>query len=441
MPLSPAQARHFCRRVGFAGKAGEVNLFTTMERAEAVDYVLAQAPDAPSAPPGVNNPQWWEALGDFQHWWIQRMIDAQWHDRTSGTPSPLEEKLTLFWHSHFATGVAKVGDISSLWAQQRVLRNRAMGSFHSLLEGVCTNGAILTYLDNDQNTRWEPQENFARELMELYTIGPHEFAENDVIEMTRAWTGHGVVGWIGHWVADYEFHRDDHDRGSKTIFGQTANWSGPDTLPLFTSGVKRDATAVFIARKLWQFFVNDEPTAGELQTVVNAFLPGLGIRDALRAILMHDTFWANETRFALTRSPIEFVVDMLRRLRVAPEDTGIRWSMGNLRQELLEPPSVAGWGTGGYWVSTQDSWARAGFLSSLRWDDRVHRQFDHLENERTAADAAEEIIRILGIPSASATTRSALETFCNRHMNERDRWALKHNAVVVGGMMPELHVA
>ena len=441
MPLSPAQARHFCRRVGFGAKAGEVSLFETMERAEAVDYVLAQAPDGPTAPPGVNSTDWWEVLGDVQHMWINRMADAKWHNRTSTTPSPLEEKMTLFWHSHFATGISKVGDFGVMWDQHRILRNRSMGSFHTLLDRICTNGAILTYLDNDQNTRWQPQENFARELMELYTIGPHEFVENDVIEMTRAWTGHGVVGWIGHWVGDYEFHPEDHDGGSKTIFGQTGNWNGPNTLSMFTSGVKKNATAVFISRKLWQFFVNDEPTASELQTVVDAFLPSMNISHALRAILMHDTFWATSTRYALTRSPIEFVVDILRRLNIDAEDTGIRWSMQSLRQEIFEPPSVAGWGTGDFWISTQDSWARAGFLGSLRWDQRVHDKFSHLEDMDTPAEAAQEIIDILSIPSVSATSRAAMETFCNEHMNNRDRWALKHNAVIVGGMMPEMHVA
>lgn len=441
MPLSQAQAKHLCRRVGFGGKPGEVNVFEGMEQADAVELVLTTEPDAPDAPPGVSHHEFWEVLPEIREWWLQRMIDGRWNNRSSTTPSPLEEKMTLFWHSHFASGIDKVADMTAMWHQQRDFRNRGMGSFPTLLERVCTNGAILKYLDNDQNTRWDPQENFARELMELYTIGPHEFVENDVIEMTRAWTGHGVVGWVGHADANYEYHAEDHDNGAKTIFGQTANWNGPDTLTLFTSGVKRDATAAFICRKLWQFFVNDEPTASELQTVVDAFLPGMVIRDALRAILNHPTFWAAETRFALTRGPIEWVIDILRRLGIRAEDTGLRWSMDELRQNLFEPPSVAGWGTGDYWISTQDSWARAGFLGGLRWNEDVHSQFNHLEDEDTPADAAAEIVDILGIPSASPATLATLEAFCDRHMNHGDGWALKHNAVIVGGMMPEMHVA
>jgi uncharacterized protein (DUF1800 family) len=441
MPLTKGEAEHLCRRVGFGGKGSEITLFRSMERAEAVDYCLDALPDAPSAIPGINNHDWWEVISEFREWWLQRMVDARWHNRSSNTPSPLEEKMTLFWHSHFASGIEKVGHLRTMWKQHEILRNRSMGSFHTLLDRVCTNGAILTYLDNQQNTVWDLQENFARELMELYTIGPDEFVESDVVEMAKAWTGHGVVGWVGHQDSTYEYHGNAHDRSTKTLFNQAPQrWNGPDTLPIFTSGVKQDATVHFICSKLWRFFVNDEASEAELATIEAAFGSGLIIRDALRAILLHDSFWASENRFALTRSPVEFCVDMLRRLNVRAEDTGLRWMMGQLGQQLFEPPSVAGWGTGGYWVSTQGTWSRAGFLGSLRWDDRVRDQFDGLPDAASAEDAANLIISKMKIPSASTETRHQLETWWTTH-TQRDQWAMSNNAVIVGGMMPELHVA
>ena len=291
MPLSQAQAKHHCRRVGFGGKSTEVNLFGQMERTEAVDYCLDALPDPPPRPPGIDDTNWWEVLTQTQDWWLQRMADARWHNRDSATPSPLEEKMALFWHSHFATGISKIEDMRSMWDQHQILRNRGMGNLHTLLEQVCTNGAILSYLDNDQNTKWDPQENFARELMELYTIGPDAFVEADVIEMTRAWTGHGIVGWVGYHDASYEYHGSAHDGSNKILFDlPPQRWNGPDTLEIFTSGVRRDATARFIANKLWHFFVNDHPTEGQLQDVVDAFLPNLIIRDALREILNHGAF-------------------------------------------------------------------------------------------------------------------------------------------------------
>ncbi len=441
MPWTKDEAEHLCRRVGFGGKPAEITLFRTMERAEAVDHCLDALPDEPEAPEGIGTRDWWTRISEFREWWLQRMVDAQWHDRTATTASPLEEKMTLFWHSHFASGIEKVGHLRTMWKQHEILRNRSMGSFHTLLDKVCTNGAILTYLDNQQNTVWDLQENFARELMELYTIGPDEFVESDVIEMAKAWTGHGIVGWVGHQDSTYEYHRDAHDKTNKVLFGQAPQrWNGPDTLSIFTSGVKRDATAHFISRKLWKFFVNDEPTDTELADIVSAFSPGLVIRDALRAILLHDSFWAAENRFALTRSPVEFCVDVMRRLRVRAEDTGLRWMMGQLGQQLFEPPSVAGWGTAGYWVSTQSTWARAGFLGSLRWDEHVRDQFDALPEADTATDAADLIISKLRIPSPSGETRRQLEAWWTTH-TERDEWAMRNNAVIVGGMMPELHVA
>ncbi len=442
MPLSQAQSKHLCRRVGFGGKPAEVNLFETMERAEAVEYVLDAAPSPPPEPPGIDTLDWWTVLDDVQHWWIQRMADARWHNRSSTTPSPLEEKMTLFWHSHFASGVQKVEHLRTMWDQHEILRNRGMGSFQELIHRVCTNGAILRYLDNDQNTRQDLQENFARELMELYTIGPDEFVESDVIEMTKAWSGHGIVGWNGTYTdATYRYRSGDHDDSRKVLFGLPAQrWNGPDTLPIFTSGVKRDACARFLATKLWRFFVNDHPTAAEVQDVANGLLPNLNITSGLRVLLNHDSFWSSANRFALTRSPIEFVVDVLRRLNIRPEDTGLWYQFDQLGQIPFEPPSVAGWGTGDFWVSTMTSWGRAGWLAGLRWNDDVHGQFQHLENEPDAAAAADEIISIMGIPSASAETRRALERFWQRHQN-RDGWAIRHNAVIIGGMMPELHVA
>ena len=441
MPLSQAQAKHLCRRVGFGGRSSEVNLFREMAQAEAVDYCLDALPDAPPRPPGINNPNWWEVLNQTQDWWLQRMADARWHNRSSTTPSPLEEKMTLFWHSHFSTGIRKIEHMRSMWDQHEIMRNRGMGSFHTLLDRVCTNGAILSYLDNNQNTKYDPQENFARELMELYTIGPDAFVESDVIEMTKAYTGHGIVGWVGHHDATYEYHGSYHDRSNKTLFGLAPQrWNGPDTLPIFTSGVRRDATARFISNKLWHFFVNDHPSEDQLHDVIDAFLPNLTIRDALREILNHDAFWDPANRFALTRSPVEFVVDILRRLNVRAEDTGLHRQLDQLGQALFEPPSVAGWGTGGYWVSTMSTWARAGFLGTLRWSEEVHSQFDHLDELNNAPDAADEIIRILGIPSASAESRSQLEEWWNTHDADFG-WAMRHNAVIVGGMTPEMHVA
>lgn len=442
MPLSGAESAHLCRRVGFGGTKAEINYFAGREREDAVAEILGTNPTSPTAPGFIDQDQWWRALNDMRFWWVDRMIDARWTNRTDDRPSPLEEKLTLFWHGHFASGISKVEDSSVMWYQNNIFRNHGRGSFGTLLERVCTNGALLSYLDNNTNVADNPQENFARELMELYTIGPEHFEEADVVAMTRAWTGHGIIGWTGdHIDATYRFRSRYHDKGQKVLFGLAPKkWNGPDTLSIFSSGVRRDQTARFIAAKLWRFFVNDEPTSAELDAVVDAFLPTLNITDALRAILLHPTFWATETEFALSRSPIEIIVQVLRQLKVNAEDGAFTWQLGTLGHAIFEPPSVAGWGTGDFWLGTGSTWAKAQWAISLGWNRDVWGQFQSFVNKNTGAKAANLVVDLLGIPSVSGETRSALEGLWLAHQ-ERDSWVAKHHSMVLGILSPEMQVA
>ena len=348
-----------------------------------------------------------------------------------------------FWHSHFATGIRKVEDAGEMWKQNNIFRARGQGRFGTLLDRVCTsNGALLRYLDNDTNVASNPQENFARELMELWTLGPDHFTEQVVIEMTRAWTGHGVVGWKNdHFDSGYKYRREHHDRGAKTLFGLAAkNWNGPDTLSLLTSGVRRDETAAFIATKLWRFFVNDDPTPSELDDVLSAFLPGLDITDALRAILSHPTFWAPATEFALVRSPVEIIVQALRQLGIEAEDGNFIWQLGSLGHELFEPPSVAGWGTGDYWIGTGATWAKAQWAISLGWNEDAWKHFEGFLDKNSAAAAADLVIDALRIPSPSGETRGALEGLWHEYQSH-DQWLTRHNTLYVGLLCPEMQVA
>lgn len=438
MPLSRAESAHLCRRVGFGGTIGEITHFSDREPEDAVEELLAVNPDPAVGPPGLNNPEWWQVSNDMRLWWVDRMIDARWVNRTADRPSPLEEKMTLFWHSHFATGISKVEDASTMFKQNNIFRNRGRGSFATLLDKVTHNGALLRYLDNDSNMASNPQENFARELMELYTIGPENFTESDVIEMTRAWTGHGIVGWVGEWDATYEWHPEYHDGGMKVLFGLPAQrWNGHGTLSIFTEGVRQTATAHFIATKLWRYFVNDHPTESEIDTVVDAFLPTLDITAALRAILLHPTFWAPETEFALVRSPIEIIVHVLRELRLNADDGNFIWQLDSLGHLLYEPPSVAGWGTGDYWVGTGAVWSKAQWLISLGWNQDAWSQFEPFIEHETGLEAADFVLDLLNVPKPSQETRDALASLWTAH-RASDSWAAKHNAMILSAMCPEM---
>ncbi len=443
MALSRSQAAHLCRRVGFTSSKAELDHFEGMDAADAVEEVLGLNPGSPSQPGFTNNHNWWEAANDMRFWWIQRMIDARWVNRTTNQPSPLEEKLTLFWHSHFATGISKVEDASECWRQNNLFRNHGRGTFGNLLSKTCLdNGALLRYLDNDTNVASNPQENFARELMELWTTGPEHFTEQDVIEMTRAWTGHGIRGWTNdHWDARYEFTKSAHDKGTKVLFGQPAsNLDAADTLAMLTSGVRRDETAAFIATKLWRFFVNDAPTAAELDAVVTAFLPNLSITNALRAMLNHPTFWHPDTEFALVRSPIELIVHLLRELKVEAEDGNFIWQLDSMGHQLFEPPSVAGWGTGDYWIGTGATWAKAQWIISLGWNEDAWSNFDGFIDEPNADAAADLVINTLRIPRPSQETRDALKGLWTEYQ-DHDQWLTRHNTLYVGALCPEMQVA
>ncbi|MFV2039065.1 MAG: DUF1800 family protein, partial [Acidimicrobiales bacterium] len=129
-----------------------------MKRRDAVAEILSVNPTSPSTPSFVNQDKWWKALNEMRFWWVDRMIKARWTNRSDDRPSPLEEKMTLFWHSHFASGISKVEDAGAMWSQNNIMRNRGRGKFGTLLDRVCTNGALLTYLDNNTNVADDPQE-------------------------------------------------------------------------------------------------------------------------------------------------------------------------------------------------------------------------------------------------------------------------------------------
>lgn len=442
--LTSSDAAHLLRRVGFAGTDAEIQHFTGMSRAAAVSAVLNTASPMPGDPSYIHVPEWWTRLNDLKWWWLQRMIDGAWINRSGSTPNPLVEKLSLFWHSHFSSGVHKVEDLSAMFYQNQLFRQYGMGDFETLLDKVCGDeplggGALLRYLDNDTNDKDNPQENFARELMELYTIGPDEFTENDVIEMARAWTGHGIVGWVGYWDATYQFRSERHDYSNKALFGlPLQNWDGPATINELVKGVKRQATARFLATKLWRFFVNDSPSTSTINSLVATFSPTMDIEVLLEAIFMHDDFW--NSKWALTRSPIETIVDVCRRTGITAQESNVQWLMAQMGQEIFEPPSVAGWGTSGYWVSTMGAWGRTAFLTQIRWNSDVQANFDGIMDEPNAAAGAQMIIDVLGLADVSNETRTALEEFWTDHDNTH-RWAAEPNAVVIGGMTPEFLTA
>ena len=443
MAVSESDVRHFLGRVGFAPSDQEVAHFVGREIDSIVDEVLNVAVTAPSAPAHLDVDEPYLANIKTMDWWLNRMRDSQWVPRTSATPSPLVEKMTLFWHGHFATEFEKVQDATLMWEQNQILRTRGLGDFEVLCREVCLHGAMLIYLDNESNMAGAVQENFARELMELFTMGIGHYTEFDVVEMARAWTGHGTIGWVEaeqRYDGTYRFHRDRHDDNDKTIFGITQNWDGPDTITEICRGARRRQTAVFLATKLWRFFVNGTPDAGAISTLADAFIAAdLEIKELMRALLTHPYFWDATSRRALVKTPTNYVVDFNRCTQLPFIDQQASWYMNAMGQELFAPPNVSGWGSNGYWLSTATMWGRAKYANDLRWAATNETGFLGELATMNVEQGTDHLLRTFRIPDSSAVTRSAIATWFTATKPEQE-WALAPVGITVAALCPEFQV-
>ncbi len=269
-------------------------------------------------------------------WWGHRMLV---------TERPLEEKLTLFWHGHFATGNAKVRDARMMERQNQMLRANASGSFRDLLLGILRDPAMLVYLDNGENVKDHPNENFGRELLELFTMGVGNYSENDIREASRAFTG-----WTND-VLEFRFDRVQHDYGPKTFLGQTGLFDGTDIIEII---LEEPATAEFVAAKLYRFFVREE-----LEDKVRAELGSIlrnhdyELEPLLTQIFLSKDFYGPASYATQIKGPVQLVVSTYRKLglRELPTIPDFNQLTSDLGQTLFNPPNVAGWAGGRAWVT------------------------------------------------------------------------------------------
>ena len=436
MRLNRPAAAHLLRRAAMGATNATVNSFFGLTREEAVDRLLDRSASPPLPPFGqLQRGDDWRTQEAMIEWWVDRMITA---------PPSIEEKLTLFWHSHFATAREKVEDARLVWNQHRQLREHGFGNFRDLLGEISFGSAMLIYLDNETNVAGAEQENFARELMELHTIGNGNFSEADVIAMARAWTGHNTVGRTpeNNWEYDpaYIFRSEDHDHGQKTLFGIERNWDAPQTLDEICTGVKATQMSEFIAGKIFRFFVHAEPDPGTIQSLAAGFRSsGLDITSLVREVLLLDEFWAPETRYALIKSPVEFMVDIMRRFGLRSNDVSLRWRMEGMGMVLFDPPNVAGWGQNGFWLSTATAWNKSRWINSLKWAADDLNILQDL-GELTPEEAVDRLTSFFGLYDVSSQSRNHARDLIA--VTQRDRmWAMAYEPVAMGMFMPEVQCA
>ena len=278
--------------------------------------------------------------------------------------------MTLFWQNHFTSGHRKVRHAALLHGQQKTLARHALGSFRETVAAVLTDPAMLVYLDARQNRRTRPNENLARELLELFTLGEGHYAETDVREMARALTGLSVDPGAGF---AFRFRRGVHDAGDKTILGRTSGFDGVDEI--VDAVLAGPAAARRVATKLWTHFVSPEPDADTVEDWARAYhASGYDTAALVERILAGDAFADPAHRGLLVKSPIEYVVGTHRALALVPsEDATLVRACLTMQQAPYEPPNVRGWVGGTQWINTQTLLARERFVNGVLSDDAIDR--------------------------------------------------------------------
>ena len=287
-------------------------------------------------------------------WWANRMLV---------TPRPLEEKLTLFWHGHFATGQNKVRDYRMLFQQNRMLRANASGNLRDLLVGILKDPGMLVYLDNGENIKSHPNENFGRELLELFTMGVGNYSERDVREAARAFTG-----WTND-VLTYKFDAEQHDAGQKTFLGRTGALNGEDIIDTILA---QPVTGEFVAGKLYRYFVREDISSDVKAELGRSFgASGYQIKPLMRRMLLSKDFYSAPSVATQIKSPVHLVVSTYRKmgLRDVPTIPDFGRMTGGLGQTLFEPPNVAGWAGGRTWITPATLLQRGNLFRDVMFPD------------------------------------------------------------------------
>ena len=358
-PWTAHTAAHLLRRAGFGGSAAEIDAAVGAGMEVTVAKLVAFGPDElPNKPsgdlafygPNVTPQQRAAAFAATQYWWLDRMLRS---------PNPLQEKMVLFWSNHFTSFLGDKGITPTLMVRQIALfRRYALGNYANLTKEMTRDPAMLLYLDGAANRKQHPNENYARELMELFTLGIGNYSEQDIRESARAFTGY-TLDRTGSFV----FNARVHDTDAKTVLGHTGNLTGDDVVEII---MEQPATGRFIARKFLRTFVYDDPESVLVELLASRFRQsGYDSRSLMETLLSSDVFYSTRAYRALVKSPVELAIGAYKTLgiaRIPPPTGGALSAMG---QVLLRPPNVAGWPGGSLWLNSNTLLLRLNFLSRV----------------------------------------------------------------------------
>jgi uncharacterized protein (DUF1800 family) len=419
---------HLLRRAGFGSDRSELERYAARSYEDVVDDLLN--PDRfpepedevltrfyPHLQANKDNPAVWNGR------WFYRMIN---------TERPLEEKMTLFWHGVFATGWTKSEHTPTMVDHIQMLRTNCMANFRTLLLGISRDPAMIFWLDNNENHGDAINENYGREILELFSMGIGNYTEDDIKSAARAFTGWTYETPIalypfGHFDVNYKFREDDHDYGEKTFLGHTGNLNGEDVIDIIAT---QEATARFIGRHLYNFFVADEaqvpawsiePPANPdaIDELVEAWMDSdADIKAVLRTMFNSD--WFKAARFQHVKSPTEFVASVLKLsgeyAEPAPDLHKLEGTIVTMGQKLMDPPSVEGWHTGKEWIDGGTLTERVNYaVDTLNHPDKpgVKAMIDRIRtqgNLTSPEQLVDQLLELVGPLEVQAETREALVT-------------------------------
>ena len=444
---------HLLRRTEYVARPERVSALTPGTYAAAVDDVLNVPAGGVPIPPGLeyhDDDNSYNQYTQAVQWWFERMA------RTSSRP--IQEKMAFFWHGHFCSEWGKVFDTGAMMQQNKLFRDGGLGNVRALAQAMAIQPAMLRYLDNADNKKNSPNQNFGRELLELFLLGVGNYTETDVEASTSAWTGHGLNS-----SNQYVFTASQHDSTVRTFLGQPIS-NGPDVINVVLgSGTvtvgpnaglpSRVVSARFLSKKLWEAFAYQAPSA----TIVNALGDVLVANDFaitpwVRAMLNHPEFLSTTARQGLVKTPVEYIAGLLYQTGIAASVAHPEWFGEDMGQAMFYPPNVSGWKINGYWVNASAAAARASFAGNLRW--RLQPDRPAIPLMLRAGSFEWDDLDELGSPEfidtfaaafdlqLSAATRNALIAWSDTEKTPwGQRWSRSSNALLLTMIAPEMNVA
>jgi len=344
------QIHHLLRRAGFSPNQSEIDKYSKMgvkaTTQSLLDYEKVDNTALENRLAGITVDT--KNLADLQRWWLLRMVYTQ---------RPLQEKMTLFLHGLLTSGFSKVVNGPYMLAQNKLLRSQAIGDYGELLKAISRDPAMMLWLDSATNHKATPNENFARELMELFSLGIGNYTETDVREAARAFTGWELSNGA------FVFNTAQHDTGSKTFLGQTGNFTGDDIIDII---MKQPAAAKFICRKMFEFFVYDNPDDPVVSHLAAVFTQNnRSLKAVMNEILSSTEFYSANAYRAKVKSPVELVAGMIRGLNIETNGLELVNPVNGMGQSLFNPPNVAGWKGGTSWINSATMIYRLNFANTV----------------------------------------------------------------------------